>query len=155
MERSKEILAGNAAPLDRLQQLCEYLAASVDHYDWFGFYLAVAERKELVLGPYTGQPTDHVRIPFGTGVCGRAAIDARTLVIDDVRAESNYLSCSIHVRSEIVVPVMRGGQVIAEIDIDSHTPAAFGPEDREFLEELAGYCAPLVPELPGQILEQD
>lgn len=155
MPRCREILAAAGAPLDRLQKLCEFLQQSVPHYDWFGFYLAVPERRELVLGPYTGLPTDHVRIPYGTGVCGRVAEELQTLMIDDVRAETNYLSCSIHVRSEIVVPVMRQGRMVAEIDIDSHTPGAFTSSDRDFLEALAEACEPLIPDLPGQILEQE
>ncbi|MCG8478447.1 MAG: GAF domain-containing protein, partial [Spirochaetales bacterium] len=71
-------------------------------------------------------------------------------VVDDVRREDNYLACSLRVRSEIVVPVFRSGAVVAEIDIDSHRPAAFGADDRAFLESLAVDVAPFIPDLSGE-----
>ena len=130
-----------------LQLVCSLLHREVPHYDWFGFYIAIPEERILVLGPFEGEPTDHVRIPYGRGICGQAADTLDTFVVDDVAGEENYLSCSVDVRSEIVVPVFRDGAFVAEIDIDSHRPAAFDPEDRAFLEELAVACAPYIPDL--------
>lgn len=126
----------------KLAALCALLHRRVPHYDWVGFYIVdPARERELMLGPFEGEPTEHVRIPFGRGVCGRAAAMGRTLVVDDVGAEADYLACSLKVKSEIVVPVVRDGVVRAELDIDSHTPAAFGEDDLTFLERLCAAAA--------------
>ncbi|HPQ41515.1 MAG TPA: GAF domain-containing protein [bacterium] len=118
--------------------VCEYLHDTYDTYDWVGFYIVdPGTGTDLVLGPYTGAPTDHTRIPFGTGVCGRVAEAREPLIVPEVRAESNYLACSLHVRSEIVVPVIAGDRLAGVLDIDSHTPGAFGETDRRRLEAFA------------------
>lgn len=131
------------------QLVCDLLRHEVPHYHWFGFYLDVPGEQMLVLGPFSGEPTEHVRIPWGRGICGQAAQRGVTFRVDDVAAQDNYLACSVHVRSEIVVPVFRAdGTFIGEIDIDSHQPGAFGPEDQAFLEELAVIIAPYLPVIP-------
>jgi putative methionine-R-sulfoxide reductase with GAF domain len=109
------------------------------HYNWVGVYLL--EEGELVLGPYVGKPTPHVRIPLNKGICGAAASSGRTVIVDDVNADPRYLACSLETRSEIVVPIARDGRILGEIDIDSDTPAAFTDEDRALLEEVAGILA--------------
>jgi len=96
-----------------------------------------ADPKMLVLGPFVGEPTPHVRIPVHQGICGAAVASASTVVVDDVHADPRYLSCSIKTRSEIVVPIFVRNKVAGELDIDSHIPAAFADSDRAFLEELA------------------
>jgi GAF domain-containing protein len=96
----------------------------------------------LVLGPYRGRPTEHAHISIGAGICGRAARVKQTVTVDDVNADAEYIACSLQTRSEIVVPIMRGDQVLGEIDIDSDGPAAFAAQDREFLEQVAGLVAP-------------
>jgi L-methionine (R)-S-oxide reductase len=111
------------------------LKDNVPHYTWAGIYLL--EGDELVLGPFRGKPSPHVRIPLGRGICGAAATEKATIVVDDVKADPRYLACSIETRSEIVVPIMRGNQVLGEIDIDSDAPAAFGDDDRALLEHVA------------------
>jgi L-methionine (R)-S-oxide reductase len=117
-----------------LQRICAILRDGVPHYNWVGFYLVDAGKpRELVLGPFVGEPTGHVRIPFGRGVCGQAADRRETMVVQDVSKETNYLSCSVKVKSEIVVPLMKAGIVLGELDIDSHTPGAFMLEDERFL----------------------
>ena len=114
-----------------------------DHYSWVGIYLV--EGDELVLGPWQGpEATEHVRIPVGQGVCGAAAASGRTEIVDDVNADPRYLSCFPSTRSEIVVPIAQDGRVVGEIDIDSDRPAAFGDEDRRFLEQVAELLSPLV-----------
>ena len=90
-----------------------------------------------MLRAFRGRPTDHTRIPVGQGICGRAAREKQTVLVDDVNADPAYLACSLETKSEIVVPVMRGTEVLGEIDIDSDVPAAFTEADREFLERLA------------------
>jgi len=101
-----------------------------------------AER-ELVLGPYVGEETDHTRIPFGTGICGQAAETNETFVVQDVDQEDNYLACSIHVKAEIVVPVKKNGDFVAELDIDSHTRDSLTEDHRKLLEEVCDIVAPL------------
>ena len=127
-------------------------------YDWTGIYLVGGS--DLHLGPFVGAPTEHVRIAVGTGICGAAAAEAATIVVDDVASDPRYLSCFLSTRSEIVVPIFRGGspsgQVIGEIDIDSNTPAAFGGADRTDLEELAAQLGALAPADPlaGVVLNE-
>ena len=108
-------------------------------YTWVGVYLLVGN--ELVLGPYEGKPSPHTRIPLGRGICGAAAADKATIVVDDVHTDPRYLACSIETRSEIVVPIMQGGEVLGEIDVDSDLPAAFGARDRVTLEAVAARLA--------------
>ena len=104
-------------------------------YTWVGIYLL--EHDELVLGPYLGKPSPHTRIPLGRGICGAAATAKATIIVDDVNSDPRYLACSLETQSEIVVPIMRGAEVLGEIDIDSDSRAAFGPQDREMLEAVA------------------
>lgn len=127
-----------------LQLVASLLHRRVSGYDWVGFYLAVPRERLLVLGPFEGEPTEHVHIPYGRGICGQAAERLESFVVRDVRDETNYLACSVSVRSEIVVPVFREGRFVAEIDIDSHRPDAFDESDRAFLERLAEAVAPYV-----------
>ena len=130
---------------DRLMNICRLLNEKVPHYNWVGFYLVDwANKRELILGPYVGAPTDHVRIPFGKGICGQAAEREEIFVVDDVTRESNYLSCSINVKSEIVLPIFRQGKIIGELDIDSHTPAAFTGHDRTFLNSVCEIVAEII-----------
>jgi GAF domain-containing protein len=111
-------------------------------YTWVGIYLL--HQNELVLGPFVGRPSPHARIPLGRGICGAAAAERETIVVDDVSADSRYLACSPDTKSEIVVPIMDGGEVLGEIDVDSDHPAAFGPGDRELLEAAAAMLAPRI-----------
>ncbi|HHH84758.1 MAG TPA: GAF domain-containing protein [Firmicutes bacterium] len=126
------------AETDMLAEISKILYNGIVHFDWVGFYMINPENKnELLLGPFSGEPTEHVRIPVGRGICGKAAAIKSVFIVPDVSLEENYLSCSPHVKSEIVVPLKDGEEVWGEIDIDSHTPDAFTPEDRIFLEEVA------------------
>jgi L-methionine (R)-S-oxide reductase len=88
-----------------------------------------------------GAPSPHTRIPLGRGICGAAATEAITIIVDDVKSDPRYLECSIETRSEIVVPIIHGGVVLGEIDIDSHVRAAFGAADRDLLEAVASQLA--------------
>jgi GAF domain-containing protein len=137
LRRVETILEDDVSRDDRLGAVCSLLREEVPHYDWVGFYLVDPGGKdELVLGPYDGEPTEHTRIPFGSGICGQAASRRETFVVQDVSGETNYLSCSANVRSEVVVPIMREGEVLGELDIDSHRLSPFTDEDREFLERV-------------------
>jgi len=108
-------------------------------YSWVGVYLL--DGNELVLGPYQGKPSPHTRIPLGRGICGAAAAEKATIVVDDVNADPRYLACSVDTLSEIVVPIMRGDDVLGEIDVDSDRLAAFGQQDRQLLETVAALLA--------------
>ena len=122
-----------------MQRTVESLKTRMPHYTWVGIYLL--EGDELVLGPFVGKPSPHTRIPLGRGICGAAATQKATIIVDDVNADPRYLACSLETQSEIVVPIMRGGDVLGEIDIDSDARAAFGPEDRRLLEAVAALLA--------------
>lgn len=124
-----------------LQQVSELLSSKVDHYNWMGFYLVDESGSNLILGPYVGAPTDHVKIAFGKGVCGQVAVSEMSRIIQDVSQEDNYLSCSIDVKSEVVFPIMKDGKFVAELDIDSHAKAPFTQQDTELLEAV---CEKLV-----------
>ncbi|MGC1167639.1 MAG: GAF domain-containing protein, partial [Candidatus Acidiferrales bacterium] len=89
------------------------------------------------LGPFRGTMTPHTRIPLNQGICGAAASTGKTIVVDDVNADSRYLACSVETKSEIVVPIFVNKNVVGELDIDSHFPAAFTPEDRTLCEHAA------------------
>lgn len=111
-------------------------------YNWVGFYMLEpgAQPPVLVLGAFEGAMTPHTRIPLNQGICGAAASSGQTVVVDDVHKDPRYLACSLETKSEIVVPVFVRGQVVGELDIDSHFPAAFTPEH----QDLVKYCATLV-----------
>lgn len=123
------------------QAVVDYLHDRFPHYSWVGIYWV--EGSDLVLGPWKGpEATEHTRIPIGTGVCGAAAASGRTEIVDDVTKDPRYLACFPYTKSEIVVPILRDGRVIGEIDIDGSRLAAFGPDDQRFLERLAALLAP-------------
>jgi L-methionine (R)-S-oxide reductase len=115
------------------------LHGKLTRYNWVGFYMLEKEdgRDILVLGPFKGTMTPHTRIPLNQGICGSAASTGKTIVVDDVNADSRYLACSLETKSEIVVPVFVHGKVAGELDIDSHFQAAFGPDDRKLCEYAA------------------
>jgi GAF domain-containing protein len=136
-------LAGEPDDTRALEEVVRALQAEMPDYTWVGIYLLYGN--ELVLGPYVGKPSPHTRIPLGRGICGAAAADKATIIVDDVNADPRYLSCSLETQSEIVTPIMLDGEVLGEIDIDSDRRAAFGPADRELLEQIAARLAPRVP----------
>ncbi len=125
-----------------MEFVCKQIHSKLDKYDWVGFYLCSQEEKDmLILGPYVGEATDHIKIPFGKGICGQAAVNQETFLVDDVTKEDNYIACSIHVKSEIVVPMFKSGQMIGQIDIDSSEINAFSTEDQLFLEKICQIIA--------------
>ena len=119
---------------NRLFQICELLESQVDYYNWVGFYFKNGDKNELKLGPYVGEPTDHVIIPFGKGICGQVAVSNQNYVVPDVAAQDNYLACSITVKAEIVIPIFVNRENIGQIDIDSSTLDPFTESDERFLE---------------------
>ncbi|MBN2806280.1 MAG: GAF domain-containing protein [Prolixibacteraceae bacterium] len=137
LEKIDGLLKENSQRDFVLQKICEILKQDVYHYDWVGFYILDESKQVLILGPYVGKPTDHTMIPVGKGVCGQVAESGQAMIVQDVSQISNYIACSLHVVAEIVVPVIKNGKFVAEIDIDSHSPAPFRDEDEQLLESIA------------------
>ena len=127
-----------------MTQAVRLLKDGIPYYTWVGIYLL--DGNELVLGPFVGKPSPHTRIPLGRGICGAAATEQTTIIVDDVNSDPRYLACSIETRSEIVVPIMLGGEVLGEIDIDSDRLAAFTGDDQRLLEAVAADLAPRMKE---------
>lgn len=132
--------AGSADEL--MHSICERLHQRMLKYNWVGFYMIEEDAGERVLqlGRFVGSMTPHTRIRLNQGICGAAASTGKTVVVDDVKSDSRYLACSTETKSEIVAPIFVRGQVVGEIDIDSHFPAAFTADDRKLVE----HCAKLV-----------
>jgi L-methionine (R)-S-oxide reductase len=128
-----------------MQIVVRQLKADLPNYTWVGIYLLYGN--ELVLGPFEGKPSPHTRIPLGRGICGAAAAEKATIIVDDVSADPRYLACSPDTQSEIVVPIMDQGNVLGEIDVDSDQLAAFGADDRALLEQVAARLATRLREL--------
>lgn len=124
----------NETAEQRLTEVCELLRSEVGYYDWVGFYFANHKEKTLHLKAFAGEPTDHTVIPFGKGICGQVAVSNENFVVPDVKAQDNYIACSLTGKSEIVIPLFKDGKNIGQIDIDSHVEDPFSAEDERFLE---------------------
>jgi len=134
----QDAMVASTANPDLLQQIVDLIHAKLPTYNWVGLYmLDPGDASMLVLGPFAGAATPHTRIPVTEGICGAAVAQGETVVVDDVNSDPRYLSCSIETKSEIVAPIRAHGEIVGEIDIDSHTAAAFGGEDRAFVERCA------------------
>ena len=125
-----------------MQKMVKLLHERMLKYNWVGFYMLEpgAQPPMLLLDAFEGAMTPHTRIPLHQGICGAAASSGQTVIVDDVSKDPRYLACSLETKSEIVVPVFVHGKVVGELDIDSHFPAAFTPEDQDIIQ----YCAMLV-----------
>ena len=109
-----------------------------------GFYFKNDKKRELILGPYAGKPTDHSTIPFGRGICGQVAVNNKNFVVPDVQAQDNYIACSLEVKSEIVIPIFVKGETIGQIDVDSNKLNPFSKADETFLEFICAKVATLL-----------
>jgi GAF domain-containing protein len=137
LSAAEDILERDVTRNEKLFAICELLADEINTFNWVGFYLPDPEGKEeLVLGPFVGPSTDHTRIPYGRGICGQVALNHKTFVSQDVHSEENYLACSVDVKSEIVVPIMKEDEFVGQMDIDSNTKNSITKEQRELLEEI-------------------
>jgi L-methionine (R)-S-oxide reductase len=144
-EKIREIANSELDKNAKLKAICKSLRDNVPHYNWVGFYLVDKTRQnELILGPFEGEPTEHERIQFGEGICGQAAQLKRTFVVQDVSKETNYLSCSLNVKSEIVMPIFKNEEIAGELDIDSHTLSAFAHQDKVFLGKICKIVSKLL-----------
>ena len=127
-----------------LARVCAVLRDAVAHYDWVGYYIAVPGERLLVLGPFEGAPTDHIRIPYGRGICGQAAATGKPFVVQDVAAEANYLACSLSTKAEVVLPIYHGDTFVGELDLDSHTSRPFTDADTVLLARVVELSASYV-----------
>lgn len=118
-----------------LKAAAELIDSFSEDFSWTGFYMLDGD--VLKVGPYVGLETPHTVIQLNAGICGAAASQKETIIVDDVRNDPRFLACSVHTRSEIVVPLMDGESVLGEIDIDSNRPKNFNAADRTMLEKIA------------------
>lgn len=121
------------------KSLVQWLDKEVSYYNWTGFYFMNDEKQQLEIGPYVGAYTDHTVIPYGRGICGQVAMSGKTFEVPDVHAQDNYLACSLATKSEIVVPIYKGENLVGQIDIDSHELDPFTQEDHDLLEAVANF----------------
>ena len=128
------LTAGEPDAVANMANLAALVWQLVPELNWAGFYRLIGG--ELVLGPFCGRPAC-IRIALGQGVCGTAAASAQTHLVEDVRAFPGHIACDADSRSELVVPVLRHGQVSAVIDLDSPSPARFDADDQAGFEALA------------------
>lgn len=111
--------------------------------DWIGIYFKASyylgeDSKDLVLGPFVGEPTDHIRISIDKGFCGMALREERTVNIQDVTQDETHIACSLKTRSELVIPLKDiDGNFIAELDIDCNKLGAFTPEVEKLFQEYS------------------
>lgn len=139
IEKYKSLLPQISAVMDNNVDIIANMAnmAAMLHENfgfwWTGFYRVM--NNELVLGPFQG-PLACTRIAYGRGVCGTAWKERRTIVVPDVEEFPGHIACSAASRSEIVVPIMQNGEVIAVLDIDSENLATFDQTDAEYLQQM-------------------
>jgi GAF domain-containing protein len=132
------LTGGEPDAIANMANLAALVWQLVPELNWAGFYRLLGD--ELVLGPFCGKPAC-IRIPLGRGVCGAAAASGETQLVADVHAFPGHIACDAASRSELVVPVIREGAVVAVIDLDSPLPARFDAEDRAGFEALAALVA--------------
>jgi len=135
IENVKKALRDKNTEKDILRATVELIDAFSDRFNWTGFYMLHGDMLEV--GPYIGPVTEHTQITLNKGICGAAASQKKTIIINDVNADPRFLACSINTRSEIVVPLMDGETCLGEIDIDSNTPSAFTGDDETMLKAVA------------------
>jgi len=130
---AKAFIEGEKSLIANLANLSSIIDLYVDTINWAGFYLM--EDGELVLGPFQGKPAC-IRIPLGKGVCGTAAAEGRTIIVEDVHQFPGHIACDAASNSEIVIPISKNGKVIGVLDIDSPIKNRFGIKEKEALEKV-------------------
>ncbi|HLU25226.1 MAG TPA: GAF domain-containing protein [Longimicrobiales bacterium] len=124
-----------------LREAVKSIEAADERFNWVGVYVLNPEENVLWLHNYIGEPTEHAKIPVGQGVCGTAVAEAKNQNVPDVTAVENYLACSPKTRSELVVLIRAGDEILGQIDIDSHQQAAFTAEDEAAIQLVADKLA--------------
>ncbi|MFA6218805.1 MAG: GAF domain-containing protein [Erythrobacter sp.] len=138
LHSAEALTAGEPDAVANMANIAALLWDFLPDLNWAGFYRMVGEG--LVLGPFHGRPAC-IRIPLGKGVCGVAAAQRATRLVEDVHAFPGHIACDSQTNSELVVPVLRDGRVVAVIDLDSPLPARFDSDDRAGIEALAAMLA--------------
>jgi L-methionine (R)-S-oxide reductase len=141
IDAADALTAGEPDGIANMANVAALLWETLPDLNWAGFYRNVGG--ELVLGPFQGRPAC-IRIPFGKGVCGMAAATLEAQCVADVHAFAGHIACDVRSRSELVVPILADGKLVAVLDLDSPSPGRFDEEDRQ-------YCVKLVQRL-GQRL---
>jgi len=143
-EEIAAVLEGEPNVTARMATVASMLANSFESYFWTGFYVVDPEKPdELVVGPYQGT-LGCLRIAFGRGVCGTAARSRQTQVVEDVNAFPGHIACDSASASELVVPIVRDGALIAVLDLDSPTPSRFTADDEAGCIRLAEILAKIL-----------
>lgn len=132
--QARALVAGERDRVANAANLSALVYHALPELNWAGFYFH--DGRELVVGPFQGLPAC-VRIPLDRGVCGAAARSGQTQRVDDVHAFPGHIACDAASRSELVVPLLRGGALVGVFDLDSPVPGRFDVEDQEGLEEIA------------------
>lgn len=138
VDAADALTAGESDSVANMANVAALLWDFLPELNWAGFYRTIGD--ELVLGPFMGRPAC-IRIPMGSGVCGVAAQSGQTQLVEDVHAFPGHIACDSVTNSELVVPVMREGKVVAVIDLDSPSPARFDGDDQSGIEALAQVIA--------------
>jgi len=139
----EDIISSKKTITKKQQDICDFLENEIPYYDWVGFYFKNGTKEELKLATFTGEPTEHIIIPFGKGICGQVAITNENFIVQDVTEQNNYISCGWKVKSEIVIPILVQGENIGQIDVDSHSVNPFSDNDTELLEFVCSRVASL------------
>ncbi|WP_394191097.1 GAF domain-containing protein [Pseudoalteromonas atlantica] len=135
VKQTESLITGETNIIANMANISALLFTSLDDVNWAGFYL-MDSPSELVLGPFQGNPAC-IRIPVGKGVCGTAAATAKTQLVEDVHAFAGHIACDAASNSEIVIPILKNGEVFAVLDIDSPSIARFSGDDQKGLEAIA------------------
>lgn len=138
LPQAKALCEGESDTIAKMANISALLHQEFGFW-WTGFY-RVDRNEELILGPFQG-PLACMHIGYGKGVCGTAWKERRTVVVPDVEQFPGHIACSSESRSEIVVPVFKGDEVVAVLDIDSRHLATFDATDRRYLEQVAALIA--------------
>lgn len=133
LSAAQAVTDGEPDPIANMANVAALIWQFLPDLNWSGFYRMIGG--ELVLGPFQGKPAC-IRIPLGRGVCGTAAAEGETQLVEDVHAFPGHIACDADSASEIVVPLKVNGHVVAVLDLDSPVPARFDAADREGLEAL-------------------
>jgi GAF domain-containing protein len=141
LKAADALTAGEPDGIANMANVSALIWQFVPDLNWAGFYRMVGG--ELVLGPFQGKSAC-IRIPLDKGVCGAAARTGTTQLVEDVHAFPGHIACDADSRSELVVPVKRGGAVVAVIDLDSPRPSRFDADDAAGIEALAELLAPRI-----------
>ena len=134
VKQTESLIAGESNVIANMANISALLFTSLEDVNWAGFYF-IDSQSELVLGPFQGNPAC-IRIPVGKGVCGTAAATLQTQLIEDVHAFDGHIACDAASNSEIVVPIMKHGKILAVLDIDSPSISRFDTDDKAGLEAL-------------------